>query len=228
MLEKRQHKTMIATYLAVEVVLFLVVLLCEACSLGLATSVSKYLSVLAAALLAACVYVRRRSTVAHRRSDLVALGLCVTAVADWFLTLIGSEPFYIPGIALFCVVQTIYFLYLGVRVFAVAVRMALFFSLLAGPLAAMESQPAVVLGALDLVLLLCNVVQAWMTKNPQVSLLFKLGITLFLCCDATLGVQYLGPASIQPVAAFMVWNFYLPAQMLIALSYVRDKKADDA
>ena len=44
--------------------------------------------------------------------NLLAYGLFVTVIADFFLTFLGTAQYYLPGIAAFCIVQAFYMLYL--------------------------------------------------------------------------------------------------------------------
>lgn len=215
----------VLAYIFLEVGLLCFDLTCKPFELGCIVNCARYLSVLAGAIVAGYFFCRRRSVGRCGDEDFIAIGLGVTALADLFLTLVGTPSCYTPGIALFCVVQMLYHRYLGPDAVGLALRLGLFAAMAAVLAMLRLAQVETVLGALDLVLLLANVVQAWMASNSRqdepVPVLFKLGITLFFCCDVSLGVQYLGPVAVQPVAASMVWNFYVPSQVLITLSYAQ-------
>ena len=76
-------------------------------------------------------------------------------------------------------------------------------------------------GLINISLILRNAVQAWTGKDAYVSMLFKVGITLFFLCDASIAVRTPSVGTVHDVVAFLVWSFYVPAQTLIMLSYVR-------
>ena len=218
----------VRAYLLLEVAFLCFDLMCKTMALGFVVNCARYLSVLAGAIVAGYFFYRPGSACCYGSEDFIALGLGVTALADLFLTLVGTPSCYTPGIALFCVVQMIYYRYLGSSVAGTAMRLGLFAAVVVALAMLHLAQVETVLGALDLVLLLANVVQAWAANKGRqdgpVPLHFKLGSTLFRCCDVSLGVQYLGSAAVQTVALFMVWNFYLPSQVLITLSYAIGKR----
>ena len=223
MRDRGRDGRIVRVYLLLEVAFLCFDVVCKPFGLGFIVNCARYLSVLAGEIVASYFFCRRRKAERCGNEDFIALGLGVTALADLFLTLVGTPSCYTPGIALFCVVQMLYYRYLGPSAVGTAVRLGLFAATVAVLVMLRLAQVETVLGALDLVLLLANVAQAWMTntgrRDGPMPLLFKLGITLFFCCDVSLGVQYLGPVAAEPVAAFMVWNFYLPSQVLITLSY---------
>lgn len=59
---------------------------------------------------------------------LVAYAIFTTAAADFFMTLIGVERGFLPGIILFCFVQIIYALYLRLTIKVLLIRIAFFAS----------------------------------------------------------------------------------------------------
>ena len=60
--------------------------------------------------------------------------------------------------------------------------------------------------------------------------MLALGLSLFWCCDACVGLRNIGsylpgfPMQIASAAAAAIWWFYLPAQVLILLSLDKMRK----
>ena len=155
---------------------------------------------------------------------LVPLALAFTTVADCFLLMRNDH--YGLGIALFLCVQTVYFLRLRrdgapgawpLRAgLALAAALALYALGLASPLN--------LLAGLYFSQLLSNTVLAW-TRTGLRRRLFAVGLTLFVGCDICVGLfNVLPPASPPRSAVFVgMWFFYLPSQVLIALSAIPEK-----
>jgi len=152
---------------------------------------------------------------------LTAAALAFTVGADTFLLLL--DRWYILGVGLFCVVQG---LYLG-RILRANGGRALWPLRLGLSLAALVLLAR--LGLLDPLNALslfyfsnffCNVLQA--ARLPgRGGRLFFFGLLLFLCCDVCVGMfnqPGLVPAGLYAFAAVGMWLFYLPGQVLIALS----------
>ncbi len=85
-----------------------------------------------------------------------------------------------------------------------------------------------VAGILNLTLILFNVIDAWTVKRVKPSLIFKIGITLFLLCDFSILFRGLDLGTVSDISAFLVWIFYIPAQVLIVLSYIKTHKTANA
>lgn len=156
---------------------------------------------------------------------MVPLALLFTAGADWFL-LIRNKHFLL-GVTLFLCVQGLYFLRLhhvgGSRKF-LWLRLVLAVSFTFAPvLIPGTATPLNLLAMLYFSQLLSNTVLAWALPNLRV---FALGLTLFVCCDICVGLFNILPAAspLFSAASVGMWFFYLPSQVLIALS-VRPKEA---
>lgn len=158
---------------------------------------------------------------AAERENLVAYALFVTLAGDFFLTLIGTEAVFVPGIALFCLAEILYAAYLGPCAWSVALQTALTAAGLVVLQRTGNFSVASALGALDLALLTVNMLMAWTSAAKRTSLLFKLGITLFFLCDSFIALRMVTAGTVRDVVAFMVWVFYAPSQVAITLSYVR-------
>ncbi len=161
----------------------------------------------------------------NRKKDsdsLVAYALFVTAAADFFMTLIGSAAVFLPGVILFCLVQMIYALYLGSVGKWLPIRTVLFAVclLLLRTAGMLTTENA--FGLLDICLLLVNTVLAWTQVREKTSWLFRIGITLFLCCDLSITLRTLTTGSVHDMINFLVWIFYIPSQAAITLSYIRN------
>ena len=71
---------------------------------------------------------------------------------------------------------------------------------------------------------LCNTIQSWALPGRRLRL-FSLGLTLFLCCDICVGVfnsPGIAPGWLEHFSGIGMWLFYLPGQVLIALSALPD------
>lgn len=152
---------------------------------------------------------------------LVAAALTLTLAADTFLLLLGC--WYGLGVALFCAVQGLYLR----RIWKENGGHALWLLRLG-----LSALSLILLGALDLLTalnalalcyfsnFLCNVLQTLPLGGLRMGL-FRLGLALFLCCDVCVGVfnaPGLFPAPLTVLARVGMWLFYLPGQVLIALS----------
>lgn len=154
---------------------------------------------------------------------LVAPALMFTAAADWFL-LIRNDHLML-GVALFLCVQTLYLLRLyrvsrrlswGLRgILAVALLPALFPLKLATPLN--------LLAVFYFSQLLSNTILAW--RHPDTRR-FALGLTLFVGCDICVGLFNAVPlpSNVFSIVSIGMWFFYLPSQVLIALSAMPTKE----
>lgn len=154
--------------------------------------------------------------------------LALTAGADWFLLVRGDH--YALGIALFLCVQTVYLLRLR-RAGAPAawpLRAGLALGAGLGLYALQMATPVNLLAGLYFSQLLSNTILAW-TRPGRRWRLFALGLTLFVGCDLCVGLfNVLPPAApLYPAVSLGMWLFYLPSQVLIALSALPEKEAPD-
>lgn len=156
---------------------------------------------------------------------LVPLALALTAGADWFLLVRNDR--YLLGIALFLAVQTVYLLRLrraGADC-AWPLRSALALALGAGVYALHMASAVNLAAALYFSQLMSNTLLAWTLKGaPRRA--FALGLTLFVGCDVCVGLFNVLPPGSPPYLAASVgmWLFYLPSQVLIALSALPGKE----
>lgn len=157
---------------------------------------------------------------------LIPPALTLTAGADWFLLVRNDH--YAVGIALFLCVQSAYCLRLR-RTGAGSgwpLRAALALGAEAGLCALGLASPVNLLAGLYFSQLLSNTVLAW-RGHGRPGRLFALGLTLFVGCDLCVGVFNLHPPNLvlYYLVSVGMWFFYLPSQVLIALSALPGKEA---
>lgn len=152
-------------------------------------------------------------------SRLVAPALLFTAGADWFLLVRGDH--LILGVVLFLCVQFLYALRLhragGSRKFLwLRPALAVVFTLAPFLIPGMAA-PLNLLAMFYFSQLLSNTLLAWTLPAMRI---FALGLTLFVGCDICVGLFNILPAAAPLFCAVSVgmWFFYLPSQVLIALS----------
>ena len=156
---------------------------------------------------------------------LVPLALALTAGADWFLLV--RNDCYPLGIGLFLCVQTVYF----VRLRAAGADGGYFLRAalsLGGGMAVYAlhmASPVNLLAALYFSQLLANTLLAWRLRGGRWRT-FALGLTLFVGCDVCVGLFNVLPAGsrLYQAASVGMWLFYLPSQVLIALSALAEKE----
>lgn len=216
------EKTLIKIYIAIEALLLIAIqtnMIMHWVRLG----VLGYPAIVVNTAVAAYFYARCGRTLRDRHDNLIAYALFVTLIADWFLTYVDADYgglTYEYGLTAFCTVEILYAAYLRAGPVSILARAVLFapglFALHKAGLLNAESA----LGLLNMVLITVNVIDAWAAKRQNISLLFKLGITLFLCCDASVMIRVLTSGWVSDAVSFMTWIFYVPAQLLLTLSYV--------
>ena len=201
-------------FLALEAVLYAAFLTWDLTIGGRGSNPIKYAGILLC--LGYSLYLERRGG-----SRLVPAALTLTALADVFLLLLDSH--YALGVGLFCLVQGLYL----VRIFRSnggkslwGLRIVLF---LLAPLVLKRLGLLLPLNVLALFYFsnfLCNALASLGCPGRNMRL-FSLGLWLFLCCDLCVGLFQSPELASPAVGAFVqvgMWLFYLPAQVLIALS----------
>lgn len=163
---------------------------------------------------------------AQRGGDrLVPAALALTACADWFLLVRGDH--YALGVLLFLGVQTVYLLRLrrAGAGGAYPLRSGLALGAGIGLCVLGLASPLNLLAALYFSQLLSNTILAW-TRSGRRGQCFALGLTLFVGCDACVGLFNVLPRS-SPLyfsVSIGMWLFYLPSQVLISLSALPEKE----
>lgn len=203
-----------STFLSVEGVIYACFLLLDLTGRGGETTGIKYAGILL------CVAFSLMGS-----DRLVPLALGLTAGADWFLLV--RNDCYAAGIALFLCVQAVYFVRLRTAGAdgAYLLRAALALGAGAGVYALHMASPVNLLAALYFSQLVSNTLLAWRLKGERWRT-FALGLTLFVGCDVCVGLFNALPGSSPLYFAVSVgmWLFYLPSQVLIALSALPGKE----
>ena len=206
--------SLVRGFILVEGVLYLLFVAMDLLKPGRAGDAVKYLSILLCVLF--CLYWRRRGG-----DTLTAAAMALTLCADFFLLVLNRD--YALGVAIFCLVQGLYLLRLCRELEQrplLPLRAALFLLEL-GLLRGLEALTALnALAAFYFGNFLCNVLGAAGAPGRRGRLFFA-GLGLFLCCDLCVGAHNLPglvPQWCLEAARVGMWLFYLPGQVLIALS----------
>lgn len=177
----------------------------------------------------------------HSKRDtlLLQFGLFFTSLADLNLLVLNQ---YIPGVALFCIVQTIYIyrynpgLSINFIIISLSTILLVLLSGLSINLRFPSSPvPLILLAALYGVLLVLSVINAMHTCKrgvlPRCSCsLVSLGMILFLFCDINVAlfsmlsmfnIKFPSSLYLEPLSAFLIWFFYFPSQVMLSLSGYR-------
>lgn len=183
-----------------------------------------YAAIVGNTVMAVWLYRRYGKNASDRRDHLIFYALCVNCVADIFLTLISGPSVYIPGFACFCTVEAIYAAYLRPDRRNLIIRAGLFVAALLFARAINLLTLPNALGLLNLTLLGANVVCAWLARRREKtlpSLLFAIGLSSFFIGDISVALEIMLPAgtTAQKLVTLAVWTFYVPAQVLIVLTY---------
>lgn len=177
---------------------------------------------------------------------LVALALCFTVAADWFLLV--RDDHYPTGITLFIIVQFIYayrlytfrgnqvkfstftlrILFLVAFVLWVMLSAHITYNWWEGPPRFTKVQTiwnafTAYLPLFYFSQLCINTAEAFVLGKNQRT--FAIGLLLFVCCDLCVGAWNLG--LLPGFTRIGMWLFYLPSQVLIVLSQNQEKEDPD-
>lgn len=212
---------MIKAYIAVEAVILIMIQASKLMQLEHQGRIM-YPAIVLNTAVAAYFYARYSRTLSDRHANLIAYALFMTLVADWFLTFTGAKyggMEHIYGLIAFCTVEVIYAAYLRAGLISIIARVLLFLAGLFGLYKAGMLRADAALGILNMILVLVNVIDVWTARRKDTTLLFRLGIMLFLFCDITVMLKVLTSGSLKTAISFMTWIFYVPAQVLLTLAY---------
>ena len=213
------NKWLLGLFSAAECLIFLVFLALDLTGRSAETVPLKYAGILLCVLYALLCALRGGDR-------LVLPALALTAGADWFL-LVQNRHLTL-GILLFLGVQTLYFIRLRRAGVPAALPLRLLLPLLfgLGVWAAGLLSPLDLLAALYFSQLAANTALSWTAAGRKLRL-FAPGLTLFVCCDLCVGLfnlYGLVPDPLYRFSAVGMWLFYLPSQVLIALSALPRKE----
>lgn len=200
-------------FLALEAVLYAAFLTWDLTIGGRGSNPIKFTGILLC--LGYSLYLERRGG-----SRLVPAALALTALADVFLLLLDSH--YALGVLLFCLVQGVYLVRIlrcgGRSLWGLRIVLFLLALLVLKRLGLLL--PLNVLALFYFSNFLCNALASLGCPGQNMRL-FSVGLWLFLCCDVCVGLFQSPELASPAVGAFVqigMWLFYLPAQVLIALS----------
>lgn len=209
---ERVSKGLTAAFLTVEAALYAAFLTLDLTGRGGAAIPLKYGGILLCLGFAALCALRGGDR-------LIPLALALTACADWFLLV--RNGCYPLGIALFLCVQTAYFVRLRLAGAGSGYVLRAGLALGAGlaVYALGMASPVNLLAAAYFSQLLSNAALSWTLRGARWRR-FALGLTLFVGCDACVGLFNALPANspLYPAVSVGMWLFYLPSQVLIALA----------
>lgn len=159
----------------------------------------------------------------------VTFALFFTLIADYFL-LVRNDG-YVYGVSAFIVAQSFYL----ARIYSVkgklplatvAVRIAVFSVLCIALFITRLIEPLTVAVAFYACMLVGNTAESFsINKFGRKYIVFSIGLCLFVCCDICVGIYNLSSfinvgLSVEAAVkfVFLSWTFYLPSQVMIALS----------
>lgn len=143
------------------------------------------------------------------------IAMFFTLVSDLFLLVLNR--YYEIGLISFIIVQLTYFYFLG-NINKAYFNMFLYIRgliIILGSILLVIFNSFTLLNELVLIYftnLLLNTLEAWLSNNKTLAI----GLSLFVCCDICVGLYNINAAN--NIAAFLMWFFYLPSQVLIVLS----------
>ena len=230
-------------YLTAAIIIFIAVKITEFTLQIQTVRIIRYSEIVLNTVMAIWIYISYGRFKSQSRENLIALALLITCGADFFLTLNGGGTMFTPGVTLFCIVETVYMIYLNPDKINLLFRAVLLIllTLIAWRLGLLTI--GILLGVLNISLLTANMFAAWVIarrekdkpsllrtiQNTQdkPSLLFAIGMTLFLICDINVGLEVIFPegTAIYTAAYFTVWTVYIPAQVLIVTTYYKKIRA---
>ena len=163
--------------------------------------------------------------------------LFFTLVSDLFILMLD---YYIPGVITFIVVQQLYGLRLLLEKHSSGRRLALRFALqltvavtvcLLLWLAEVEIDSLLFISVLYFICILTNTINAVRlalhNRGDRSRVLFAVGMVLFLLCDINVGIFNMSGFIALPenlyhrlysLSSILMWTFYAPAQVILALS----------
>ena len=216
-------RRVIRVFLAAEGILYLSFLFMDLTGRSDATILPKYTGILLCLLYS--IYC------AFRGGDrLVPAALLLTALADSLLLVL--DRYYALGTGIFLGVQILYLLRIrrptGRSLWLLRVLIPLAAAAVLYGLSMLT--PLNLLAGLYFSQLLVNTIAAW-SRNSRSMRYFAAGLTLFVGCDLCVAIRNAGTLFPLPMRSFArvgMWLFYLPSQVLIALSAMPSRRENAA
>lgn len=220
--DSKSGSMILKCYLIIEIALFIVSEIILRIMGSELIGAVRYCAVVLNMIVAIIWFIRYGSKNIRNHSNLIACGLLLTLVADLFLTLLGTENFYIHGFICFCIVELIYAIYLKTSTFGYLVRFNIYIIALILLVLSRHATVAYAIGLLNIVLVMMNALNAWTTQKISPPKSFKIGMYLFFLCDASVVIYGATTGVASEIFFTLAWLFYAPSQVLITLSYVKE------
>ncbi|MCF6461313.1 lysoplasmalogenase family protein [Clostridium sp. Cult3] len=170
----------------------------------------------------------RKDALSYKDLHLLQVGLFITLIADLFLLILDSH--YILGIFLFSIVQIIYSFRYELRNLKLAIRnfIVIFLSLsivyfIVNKLV-IELDFIWIMGIFYAFCLLNSVAKAFKAYRYKIypkpnRHMVLIGMILFLLCDISVAMYNIfSEGLLYSISSIAMWLFYLPSQVLLALS----------
>lgn len=223
-----KNRFLVVLFLAIEFFLYLSILFFH---FGLPSGYLHYQSIVLCFVFLIIQYQRSQDY------QIIFIGLFFTVIADFYLTLLGTEQ--ILGTFFFFLAQVMYMIRLnypkkkhflkGLIPYAVVFILLLVF---VGIVLLQKIDLLLIVSFLYYSFLLVNLAGAFIQRKEN--LLLFLGLLFYLCCDTLVGLSMSSPYITFPSGSIidqiihfplnLIWFFYLPSQILITLSASRKKK----
>lgn len=170
----------------------------------------------------------------------IPLAAFTTLLADCFLVLakdlaradeigfISAKNAETIGFFVFGMVQVVYAAYLGITKRRLIIRIGFYLAFVAAVYAIGMLTFGRFIACLSMTQLILNLIYAWIEhgkRHTRGSLLFGIGITLFLVGDSLIMLRMLLPSGelAYEIVRFLVWVFYIPTQVVLTASYLADR-----
>lgn len=216
---KLARKTAVAAFVAIELVLYYFILTAG----GNLLVWSSFSAILLCFLFAAFMYIKS--------DNILVVALFCTTLADYCLVIMGSSQRFM-GMVFFFAVQMLYALRLLIRhknrwLYAIRIALTLLSPILVCSVLGEKADRLAIISVMYYINLIFNIVVS--AKNFGRNRLFTVALVLFLLCDTVVGLQVASEGYL-PIAEGSIlhnvlfsgfnlsWFFYLPSQVLIALS----------
>jgi len=147
-------------------------------------------------------------------------GLVFTVLSDAYLVM---EQEHLSGVAVFCFVHVFYIF----RAVEISKKIfAAFFGFVALWSVLLVLKSVIIFAMLYAFLFAVNIFVNYKTRRPKLNyFLVMAGLILFALCDINVFLfnlpQYLGVPDFFPSAFALIWIFYLPSQIFLAVSAIR-------
>ena len=215
-------------YIVIEVLLFIGVKILELIqAYDFRMCVVKYACIVVDFIVAFCIFSKWRKGKKKIWDDLIFLGIFLIFLADLVLTLLAlviSNKLW--GFAIFCMVQIVFCIYMkpgkiNILIRALVLAIA-WFVLIKINLMSIPNAT----GIFNITLIAVNMVCSWVMFNKdrtKKNLYFAIGLTLFAICDINLLIRTvsLEHTLINEIARFTVWTAYIPAIVMLTLTYAQ-------